>query len=151
MAPSWGHWFDFPALKRAYREGAQTTGTADSIAAIVNSALAMPAPVPAVGEPRLMMAGYLHDAWSLAQTQARAQGARLIVVYLPERRRFADPAYGEGPRPQVLAIARELGIPVVDGAALLQATDRPLDYFDVFYGSDALRLFAAAIRTVAAR
>jgi hypothetical protein len=64
-----------------------------------------------------------------AQEAVQAWGGTLYFVFLPEWPRYASPQQANPNREQVLAVARSLGLPVIDIHPVFQAHPDPLTLF----------------------
>jgi hypothetical protein len=127
-AVTWGHWFDFPALKRAYAESGVRRLAKASVPSAVTRGLGAAAPEVPASAPPMMVGGFLSAVFTRAKTDVETAGGRLVVIYLPERRRF-EGDYADLERSQVLKILRGVGVTVVDLTPAFAATGHPLALF----------------------
>jgi len=143
----WGHWFDFPALKRARSERALAAASQRPWAGLREVFAEPPPPVPA-DEPAIPVVSYLAEVLKRADADVRAAGGRLLFVYLPDRARFEpESGFGEGPRSQVLRVAAELKIPVADLTEVFRRSEDPRLLFATGgpYNASAMQLIAAGL------
>jgi lysophospholipase L1-like esterase len=86
---------------------------------------------------------------SLANKQTQSQGGQLVLVYLPEYRRYSSLTYPQGEAHTVRRIAEETEIPLVDIASVFARHPNPLSLYSLglpgHCSNEGYRLIADAL------
>lgn len=84
-----------------------------------------PRPLPA----SVQQIDLIRKVFQVAQESIRTNGGHLVVVYLPQWERYHNPILASPDRDRVLALIKDMGIPVVDMHPAFAAQQDPLGLF----------------------
>lgn len=145
----WSAWLTFPAVRQWWTVPDQLDPDVEWFQRGLGQPMFAVRPIdpPIPNQPRFA------ELIARMRDDAASAGGTLVIVVLPERRRFVDPTYTESHRPQILRLSQAAGVPAIDMIEVFKRAPSPGAMFrgrSTMYSPLATRVIAAAVAVRAA-